>query len=663
MVEKKGFAFSVSENQIRQDFVNYLLETKEIPPDASISAEIVKIKKYYQIISKCEGPYIAHWKAKCFWEHKEKYTYTDTEIVFVDKYGIEHSYQDKGWTAVPKTVTKTDYKTVVDDIRLIERDIENNYCELIPAQGISFPLDNWIIERFSKSEIPVTLLNNSDFSECVVKEKRNKEIVLNLAKTNCKDACLAHVKGIIPGSRHTDFTFDFKSDFEISEEYFIPIYQVVYTYNNHQYEVWFSGYEKGIWFSDKVPKNSRIKSPEKRSKLLYTSSSVFFVIDAILMIIAAIIGNSQPLSTMWSLLIIIILLFIAFISCLITGAIFSKVDSATSSRWDDVKKQLSEIYHNQGMTVQNRKLNMEQTIKQFGAEETKISRKRRKRILIPSISILIIISSIIITKQVIIPMANYNNAEKLLVSGQYDKAVEAFQNLGDFKDSKNKVAEAFVAKGDYISAVNLYEELGEQEKIKQYIPFAIDQQVSESKEIAKQTRIGNTLIIGDYNAVVLDKESNRILVMLISYNGSDSSRNFNTVHQRIYDYNSSNWESSSIRAFLNGVFLDEFSESINRMILETDLPNVTRSGKNLGATKDKVFLLSAVSDKHYIDAIIDNGMIINSTTFTRTPASSTTVVSIDVANYFDGTGNHYAMGEQEVSNSYYIRPCMWLDIS
>lgn len=99
------------------------------------------------------------------------------------------------------------------------------------------------------------------------------------------------------------------------------------------------------------------------------------------------------------------------------------------------------------------------------------------------------------------------------------------------------------------------------------------------------------------------------------------------------------------------------------MILEVDLPNITQSGEDLGTTKDKVFLLSAVSDKHYIDAIIDNGMIINSTTFTRTPASSTTVVSIDVANYFDGTGNHYAMGEQEVSNSYYIRPCMWLDIS
>lgn len=224
-------------------------------------------------------------------------------------------------------------------------------------------------------------------------------------------------------------------------------------------------------------------------------------------------------------------------------------------------------------------------------------------------------------------------------------------------------AEALVSSGDYVAAIELFEELGNQEKVKEYKPFAIEQQVSESKAVARQTQIGSVITIGNYDAVVLDKESDRILVMLLRYSGSDSSRNLNTVYQKVYDYKSSSWESSSLRSFLNGVFLDEFQESINRLILEVDLPNVTQSGKNLGTTKDKVFLLSAVSDKRYIDAIIDNGMIINSTTFTRTPADSTTVVSIDVANYFDGTGNHYTIGEQEVRNSYYIRPCMWLDIS
>lgn len=246
----------------------------------------------------------------------------------------------------------------------------------------------------------------------------------------------------------------------------------------------------------------------------------------------------------------------------------------------------------------------------------------------------------------------------VMVVGGYSLASPAIRDAQTYSK-----AEALASSGDYVAAIALFEELENQEKIKEYTPLAVEQQVAESKEVGRQTQIGSGITIGNYEAVVLNKESDRILIMLLRYSGNDPSRNLNTVYEKAYDYKSSSWESSSLRSFLNSSFLDEFPESINRLILEVDLPNITQSGEDLGTTKDKVFLLSAVSDKHYIDAIIDNGMIINSTTFTRTPASSTTVVSIDVANYFDGTGNHYAMGEQEVSNSYYIRPCMWLDIS
>ena len=660
---KKGLAFSVNEDQVREDFVNYLLETKEIPPDASTAAQIVKIKKHYQLFSKCEGPYTAHWGSRCIWEHTEEYTYKDTETVFVDKYGTEYSYQYDGTTPVSREVTKTGYRTVVDRVEQVNRKINNNYSELIHAQGVVTPLSNWIIERFSKEKTTVASLSDGDFSGCTVTEQRDRGRVTTLADTNCKNACLSYVKTIIPGNRYVNFTFDFKGDFKISEEYYIPVYQVEYTYNHRQYEVWFSGYEKGVWFSEKTPNSSKIKSPGKVSKLLYTSSIVFFVIDAALLVLATMIGNSQSLSTMWTLLTIILIVFGAFIGCLIAGGIFGKINSITSGRWTDVKSQLTEIYHNEEMTLQIRKLKMEQIVKKFVAEETKISRRRKRRILIPTISILVIISSVLIAKQVIIPMVNYNNAEKLLASGKYSEAVEAFQNLGDFKDSKNKVAKALVAKGDYVSAIALYEELGNQEKAKEYASLAIDQQVAESKEVGRQTQIGSVITIGNYDAVVLNKESDRILIMFLRYNGPDHNRNLNTVYEKVYDYKSSSWENSSLRKFLNNDFLDEFQESINRLILEVDLPNVTQSGENLGTTKDKVFLLSAVSDKPYIDAIIGNGMIINSTTFTRTPASSTTVVSIDVWNNFDGTGNHYAMGEQEVDRAFYIRPCAWLDIS
>lgn len=658
MNAKKELAFSVSENQIREDFINYLLKEKEIPPDACISAQIVKIKKHYQLSSKCEGQYTTHWSAKCTWEHTEKYTYTDTEIVFVDDYGIERPYRQDGWTPVPKQVTKTDHKIITDKVEQVNRDIKDNYCELIHAQGEASPLYNWIIERFKNSKYTAVELSDNDLLECNITEQRNMIKVLQSAQDNCKSACLSRVKAIIPGNRYENFKFDFKSDFKISEEFYIPVYQVEYTYNHKQYEVWFSGYEKGVWFSEKTPKNSNIKSHKK----LYATSISAFLIDAALLIIMAIIGKFNMIPTIPILFTIIILLFGVFIICLITGVVLDN-STVNTERRDDIKNLLTQVYHNQDMTLQAKKSEMKQAVKEFDANETKISNRRKKCILIPSISILVIALSFFMTKQVILPTVNYNNAEKLLSSGEYDKAISAFKNLGDFKNSENKVAEAYVTKGDYISAINLYNKLGDKEKVKEYTPLAIDQQVKESKKVARQAKIGNVICIGNYEAVVLDKQSDKILIMVIRYNGNDSYRNLNTVYNMIYDYNSSSWKNSYIRSFLNNDFLDEFSESINRIILEVNLPNITQSGKNLGKTKDKVFLLSAVSDKKYIDALIDNGVIITSTMFTRTPSSSTTVVSVDVENNFDGTGNHYSMGEQESSDSYYVRPCMWLDIS
>lgn len=663
MDAKKGLAFSVGENQIRESFINFLLEEKEIPPDACVSAEIVNIKKHYLLFSKCKGPYTAHWSAKCIWERTEEYTYNDTEVVFVDKAGRQYSYQFDGTTPIPKQVTKTGYRNIIDRVEQVNREIKENYCKFIQAQGEVSPLYNWIADRFVKSKSAAVTLSAGDFSECTVAEQKNIGKVLRTAQTECKGACLSFVKSIIPGNKYSDFKFDFKSDFKISDEYYMPIYEVEYTYNRRQYEVWFSGYEKDVWFCDEIPKSSKIKSPQKASKALFIASASAFIIDIVIIIIVAIIGNSKPLSTMWFLLAIIVFLFAVFLICLIAGGILENTSLKNTERRDDIKNLLAQIYHNQEIPLKERKSEMERTVNEFGAKEAKFSGKRKKRILIPVISILIIVISALMIKQLILPTVKYNNAEKLLYSGQYSEAIEAFKNLGNFKDSESKVAEVYIAEENYVSAIEVYNELGNREKVEEYKPLAIDQQVAESKEVGRQAQIGNVITIGDYDAVVLDKKADRILVMVLRYNGDDSNRNLNTVYNMIYDYSSSSWKDSYIRLFLNTDFLDEFSESINRMVLEVDLPNSTQSGKKLASTKDKVFLLSAVSDKPYIEALIENGIIINSTMFTRTPAGDKSVVSVDVENNFDGTGNHYDIGEQDVSNSYYVRPCMWLDIS
>lgn len=355
---KKGLVFSISEDQIREDFVNYLLETKGIPPDASTTAQILNIKKNYQLFLKCEGPYTARWGANCIWEHKEEYKYNESEIVFVDKNGYEYTYQQEGTTPVSKLVEKTGYRTVIDKSLWVDREIKDRYSEFVHAQGVSSPLYNWIIEIIGNSAPATSLLSDDDFFECSTTEQRDEEKVLSSAETNCKNACFSHVKAIIPGDRYTNFTFNFEDDFKISEECYIPLYQVEYTYNHRQYEVWFLGYEKGVWYSDKTPGNSKTK---RESKPFYTASAVLFVIDIAILVLAAVTENSLSFSN--TLLTIVFVIFGISIGSLIVGGIFSKINSRTSERWTDVKKQLVEIYRNQEMTLQIRKLKMEQIVK------------------------------------------------------------------------------------------------------------------------------------------------------------------------------------------------------------------------------------------------------------------------------------------------------------
>lgn len=74
----------------------------------------------------------------------------------------------------------------------------------------------------------------------------------------------------------------------------------------------------------------------------------------------------------------------------------------------------------------------------------------------------------VLTKQVIIPNVQYSNAEHKAQSGEYDKAIQAFTHLGDFKDSSQKVLETKynwakdkLAQGDTEGAISLFSMLGD----------------------------------------------------------------------------------------------------------------------------------------------------------------------------------------------------------
>ena len=76
----------------------------------------------------------------------------------------------------------------------------------------------------------------------------------------------------------------------------------------------------------------------------------------------AIIGKFNMIPTIPILFTIIILLFGVFIICLITGVVLDN-STVNTERRDDIKNLLTQVYHNQDMTLQAKKSEMKQAVR------------------------------------------------------------------------------------------------------------------------------------------------------------------------------------------------------------------------------------------------------------------------------------------------------------
>ena len=88
------------------------------------------------------------------------------------------------------------------------------------------------------------------------------------------------------------------------------------------------------------------------------------------------------------------------------------------------------------------------------------SAKKSKKIAIISVSIIaVIIAFVAVLTTVIIPTGKYNDAVSLMESGNYPEAIAAFEALGNYKDSKEKIneCEQGITDGEYNNAVSLME--------------------------------------------------------------------------------------------------------------------------------------------------------------------------------------------------------------
>ena len=213
------------------------------------------------------------------------------------------------------------------------------------------------------------------------------------------------------------------------------------------------------------------------------------------------------------------------------------------------------------------------------AEEQRIAaKKQKKKMTIAGVSVLAAacacVAVIMLVTQVIIPNKNYNNAVALMKAGNYDEAISVFTELGNYKDSADKIDACGSAK------------YGEEKwKLIKKIKLAINGEIVKLGSYEQDNNTSNGKEEIEWQ--VLERQDNKIL--LISKYALDCQK-----------YNSENtdvtWENCTLRSWLNSTFLSNaFSESEKSMIADTKVtaeenPNYSTNPGN--DTTDKIFLLS-----------------------------------------------------------------------
>lgn len=140
----------------------------------------------------------------------------------------------------------------------------------------------------------------------------------------------------------------------------------------------------------------------------------------------------------------------------------------------------------------------------------------------------------------ILPANNYYSAKSLIENGEYDKAIEAFETLGDYSDSKEQIkiakykkAESLEANNDIEAAAEIFKELGDySDSSAKYssIEYRIAEDYYDSGEYLKAREI--LLLLGDYE----DAQANADRCADNIYNNANQLYNEHKYHEAYTEY-------------------------------------------------------------------------------------------------------------------------------
>jgi len=332
-----------------------------------------------------------------------------------------------------------------------------------------------------------------------------------------------------------------------------------------------------------------------------------------------------------------------------------------SFKWENAIRMLAREGLNGYRDVEELRKQAEQRRKECENAEEKQrqeSARRKKALTIAAVVVVMIACAIAwCIPNVIIPNNKYQQAVALRESGQYDEAIAAFAELGDYSDAAQQLSEtkyqqavALREEGQYDDAIAAFAELGDYSDAAQqlsetkyqqannlnaaarydeayaiYVTLTgykdVDKLLAEDDNMIAAARdakfaVGNYITFGTYPQTKAGNDATPIEWLVLARDGDKAlliSRYGLDAQPYNKDYTSVTWETCTLRTWLNGTFYNKaFSSAEQAAILTTNVDNSknqcysgwsTNGGKN---TQDKVFLLSYAEANKYFGVTYNN---------------------------------------------------------
>lgn len=320
--------------------------------------------------------------------------------------------------------------------------------------------------------------------------------------------------------------------------------------------------------------------------------------------------------------------------------------------------------------------------------EQKKAAKAQKILSIAIVAIIAAVAIFFVVTKIVIPNSNYDTAVELMDSGKYEEAIAAFEAMGDYKDSVDKIDECnkgtdyntaikLMESGLYEYAITAFKELGDYKDCADKIDECNTAIFKAEMKVLQTASVGDTVRFGKYEQdkdmsngkediewLVLAKDSNKILVIskyaLYLYSYGVSSTN-------------ATWDNCPLRNNLNGIngiFRNTaFSVKEQTALVQTNVtadknPKYDTAPGN--GTADKIFVLSIDEVNKYFSSDSARQCKLTASALTgekeycvwwlRTPGKSQSYAA-----YVDSSGEVQYGGKPNFQFAG-VRPAMWINL-